>query len=64
MLQRKFYFQCRDLPVPGRVLSGIYFAMEFLLANTKSLLDSNLKDGNFISTKGKKVVVISGVTRA
>ncbi|MQL72876.1 hypothetical protein Taro_005221 [Colocasia esculenta] len=50
----------RDLPVPGRELSGIHFAMEFLHSNTKSLLDSNLKDGNYISAKGKKVVVIGG----
>ncbi|XP_019414790.1 PREDICTED: glutamate synthase [NADH], amyloplastic isoform X1 [Lupinus angustifolius] len=50
----------RDLPVPGRELSGIHFAMEFLHANTKSLLDSNLQDGNYISAKGKKVVVIGG----
>lgn len=51
---------CRDLPVPGRELSGIHFAMEFLHANTKSLLDSNLQDGQYISAKGKKVVVIGG----
>ncbi|CAL4909476.1 unnamed protein product [Urochloa decumbens] len=50
----------RDLPVPGRELSGIHFAMEFLRANTKSLLDSNLDDGNYISARGKKVVVIGG----
>ncbi|XP_068644399.1 glutamate synthase [NADH], amyloplastic isoform X2 [Aristolochia californica] len=50
----------RDLPVPGRELSGIHFAMEFLHANTKSLLDSDLQDGNYISAKGKKVVVIGG----
>ncbi|XP_057950396.1 glutamate synthase 1 [NADH], chloroplastic isoform X1 [Malania oleifera] len=50
----------RDLPVPGRELSGIHFAMEFLHGNTKSLLDSNLQDGNYISAKGKKVVVIGG----
>ncbi|KAG6715319.1 hypothetical protein I3842_05G244300 [Carya illinoinensis] len=50
----------RDLPVPGRELSGVHFAMEFLHANTKSLLDSNHKDGNYISAKGKKVVVIGG----
>jgi glutamate synthase (NADPH/NADH) len=50
----------RDLPVPGRELSGVHFAMEFLHANTKSLLDSNLQDGNYISAKGKKVVVIGG----
>jgi len=50
----------RDLPVEGRDLKGVHFAMEFLAANTKSLLDSNLKDGNYISAKGKKVVVIGG----
>jgi glutamate synthase (NADPH/NADH) len=50
----------RDLPVPGRDLSGVHLAMEFLHANTKSLLDSNLQDGNFISAKDKKVVVIGG----
>ncbi|KAK9292300.1 hypothetical protein L1049_020264 [Liquidambar formosana] len=50
----------RDLPVPGRELSGVHFAMEFLHANTKSLLDSNLQDGNYISAQGKKVVVIGG----
>jgi glutamate synthase (NADPH/NADH) small chain len=44
----------------GRNLKGIYFAMEFLHANTKSLLDSNLADGQYISAKGKDVVVIGG----
>ncbi|KAG0491043.1 hypothetical protein HPP92_007906 [Vanilla planifolia] len=50
----------RDLEVTGRNLSGIHFAMEFLHANTKSLLDSNLQDGKYISARGKKVVVIGG----
>jgi len=50
----------RDLPVEGRDLKGIYFAMEFLRANTKSLLDSKLEDGNYISAKGKSVIVIGG----
>jgi glutamate synthase (NADPH/NADH) len=50
----------RDLPVEGRDLKGIHFAMEFLHKNTKSLLDSGLQDGNYISAKGKKVVVIGG----
>lgn len=50
----------RDLSVPGRDLKGIHFAMEFLHANTKSLLDSNHKDGQFISAAGKDVVVIGG----
>lgn len=35
--------------------SGIHFAMDFLGANTKSLLDSHLEDGAYISAAGKKV---------
>jgi len=50
----------RDLPIDGRELKGIHFAMEFLKANTKSLLDSNLEDGNFISAKDKNVIVLGG----
>ncbi|MFW2405590.1 MAG: glutamate synthase subunit beta [Gammaproteobacteria bacterium] len=50
----------RDLPIPGRDLNGVHFAMDFLTANTKSLLDSNLEDGNYISATGKKVIVIGG----
>lgn len=50
----------RDLPVEGRDLKGVHFAMEFLHKNTKSLLDSGLKDGNYINAQGKKVVVIGG----
>jgi glutamate synthase (NADPH/NADH) small chain len=52
--------QARELPIEGRSLSGIHLAMEFLTANTKSLLDSNLADGRYISAKGKNVVVIGG----
>lgn len=50
----------RDLPIENRQLKGIHLAMEFLRANTKSLLDSNLEDGNFISAKDKNVIVIGG----
>ena len=50
----------RDLPVPGRNLKGVHFAMEFLTANTKSLLDSNHADGSYINAKDKHVVVIGG----
>jgi glutamate synthase (NADPH/NADH) small chain len=49
----------RDLPVEGRQLKGIHFAMEFLTANTQSLLDGH-KNGDFISAGGKDVVVIGG----
>jgi glutamate synthase (NADPH/NADH) small chain len=50
----------RDLPIPGRKLNGIHFAMDFLTKNTKSLLDSNHTDGNYISAEGKDVIVIGG----
>jgi NAD(P)H-dependent glutamate synthase small subunit len=50
----------RDLPIPGRELRGVHFAMEFLLKNTKSLMDSKLEDGAYISAKGKRVIVIGG----
>jgi glutamate synthase (NADPH/NADH) small chain len=50
----------RDLPIEGRSLKGVHFAMEFLLKNTKSLLDSRHEDGNFLSAKGKDVIVIGG----
>ncbi len=50
----------RDLNIPGRDLKGIHFAMDFLHANTKSLLDSQLADGNYISAKDKRVIVIGG----
>jgi glutamate synthase (NADPH/NADH) small chain len=50
----------RDLTIPGRELDGVHFAMEFLHANTKSLLDSELEDGEYISAKDKHVIVIGG----
>ncbi len=50
----------RDLPAEGRNLKGIHFAMEFLHANTKSLLDSAHEDGRFISARDKDVIVIGG----
>ncbi|MFL5262452.1 MAG: glutamate synthase subunit beta [Anaeromyxobacteraceae bacterium] len=50
----------RDLRIEGRELEGIHLAMDFLHANTKSLLDSNHADGRYISAKGKSVVVIGG----
>ena len=50
----------RDIKAPGRDAEGIYFAVDFLKATTKSLLDSELKDNKYISAKGKKVVIIGG----
>ncbi|MDO4297197.1 MAG: glutamate synthase subunit beta [Lachnospiraceae bacterium] len=50
----------RDINVPGRDAKGIYFAVDFLKATTKSLLDSNFADKKFIPVKGKNVIVIGG----
>lgn len=50
----------RDINAPGREANGIYFAVDFLTATTKSLLDSGLKDGRYISAKDKNVIVIGG----
>lgn len=47
----------RDLPIPGRELKGIHFAMDFLTANTKAVLDPT---GKYISADGKDVVIIGG----
>ncbi len=50
----------RDLKIEGRELKGINFAVDFLRLNTKSLLDSGLADGKYISAKDKDVIVIGG----
>jgi glutamate synthase (NADPH) small chain len=50
----------RNLEVEGRNLKGVHYAMDFLHANTKSLLDSNFEDGNYLSAAGKNVIVIGG----
>jgi glutamate synthase (NADPH) small chain len=50
----------RDLPIAGRHLQGVHFAMEFLHANTKSLLDSCHEDDNYLSATDKHVIVIGG----
>ena len=50
----------RDILVEGRDASGIYFAVDYLKATTKSLLDSNLEDQTYISAKDRHVVVIGG----
>ncbi len=52
----------RDLPIPGRELSGVHFAMEFLTENTRFLLNHGSPNGVQppITAKGKNVVVIGG----
>ena len=52
----------RDIKAPGRDAEGIYFAVDFLKSTTKALWSHNmqLKDGTYISAKGKNVIVIGG----
>ncbi|MEA4923860.1 MAG: glutamate synthase subunit beta [Syntrophomonadaceae bacterium] len=52
--------KARGLEVEGKDLKGVYFALDFLKNNTRSLLDSNLTDGNYISAKDKNVIIIGG----
>lgn len=52
--------KARELSVEGSHLKGIYKAVDFLKINTKSLLDSQLKDETYISAKNKDVIVIGG----
>ncbi len=49
----------RDLPIEGRQLQGVHYAMDFLSANTRSLLDGK-KCSQYISAGGKDVIVIGG----
>lgn len=48
----------RDLPVPGRELDGVHFAMDFLTPNNKMVAGDNVP--NQIKATGKHVVVIGG----
>ena len=50
----------RDLAVPGREAGGVHFAVDYLAATTRSLLNSKLKDGTYLSAAGKDVVVVGG----
>ncbi len=49
----------RDLPIEGRELKGIHFAMEFLTENTRALLDG-YPGNDYISAAGKDVIIIGG----
>lgn len=50
--------QPRDLDVPGRDAQGVMFAVDYLTAVTKSLLDSQLTDGTRALAEGKNVVIV------
>lgn len=52
----------RDIKVPGRDASGIFFAVDFLKSTTKALWENDMKliEGSYISAKDKHVIVIGG----
>ncbi len=49
----------RDLPIEGRSLKGIHFAVDFLTANTRALLNRR-QNGDYVSATGQDVIVIGG----
>ena len=50
----------RDLPVPGRELPGIHFAMEYLTLQNRRNEGESIRDDRFISAKDKHVIIIGG----
>lgn len=52
--------QARDLPVPGRELKGVHFAMEMLSQQIRVLAGQTFSKEERITAKGKHVLVIGG----
>ena len=52
--------QPRDLPVPGRELDGVHFAMEFLTQQNRTNLGQKINAEEHISAEGKHVIVLGG----
>jgi glutamate synthase (NADPH/NADH) small chain len=52
--------QARDLRIPGRELAGIHLAMEYLPLQNKRVAGDEISDSQFISAKGKHVIIIGG----
>jgi glutamate synthase (NADPH) small chain len=50
----------RDLPIPGRELTGVHFAMEYLTLSNRRCEGDQIPEDAFISAKGKRVVIIGG----
>jgi glutamate synthase (NADPH/NADH) small chain len=50
----------RDLPIPGRELRGIHFAMEYLTLQNRRCEGDRIPDTEFITARGKRVVIIGG----
>src|SRR6185436_5826396 len=52
--------KARDLPVPGRELQGIHFAMEYLTQQNRRCEGERIADQRFITAKDKHVIIIGG----
>jgi glutamate synthase (NADPH) small chain len=52
--------QPRDLPIEGRQLDGIHFAMQFLTAQNRRIAGDSIDDSEFISARDKRVIIIGG----
>jgi glutamate synthase (NADPH/NADH) small chain len=52
--------QPRDLPVPGRDLKGVYFAMQYLTLQNRRCEGDHVTDDEFITARDKHVVIIGG----
>ncbi|OLE38023.1 MAG: glutamate synthase, partial [Candidatus Rokubacteria bacterium 13_1_20CM_2_70_7] len=50
----------RDLPVPGRELQGIHFAMDYLTLQNRRCEGDRVPEEGFITANGKRVVIIGG----
>ena len=50
----------RDLPVPGRELKGVYFALELLAQQNRVLYGAEFDSAHRVTCKGKDVLVIGG----
>ncbi len=50
----------RNLPIEGRELRGVHFAMEYLHANTSNFLSGSHSGIDYISAQDKDVIVIGG----
>jgi glutamate synthase (NADPH/NADH) small chain len=52
--------QPRDLPVSGRELKGVHFAMDYLTLQNKRCEGDHIPDEEFITAQGKHVIIIGG----
>ena len=52
--------QARDLPVPGRELNGVHFAMEYLTQQNRIIAGKHVAPGDQITAEGKRVIILGG----